>query len=263
MIRQPIGVRLEAAPDLRDQVRRAATLGAKGVVLDGSGDLHPDRLSDSGRREMRHLLRSVELALVALHLPTRRGFDTLDDLDDRLRRADRAFTLAYELGTRLVLIRVGPVPAEDDAPRRSAFVDALSSLARLADHRGVRLAIETGLEPGSTLRAALDAINHPSLAASIDPAGLLTRGLDPIASTRALGPWVAHAYANDAAVGARSRPPSAPNPSGTGFPPGALDWEEYLGSLEEINYRGFLTAWPDPGRLSDLLPALIDRLRRF
>ena len=36
------------------------------------------------------------------------------------------------------------------------------------------------------------------------------------------------------------------NPRGSGFPPGALDWEEYLGALEEINYRGYLTVWPDP-----------------
>ena len=31
---------------------------------------------------------------------------------------------------------------------------------------------------------------------------------------------------------------------GSAFPAGALDWEEYLGSLEEIGYRGFLTVWP-------------------
>ena len=41
---------------------------------------------------------------------------------------------------------------------------------------------------------------------------------------------------------------AAPNPRGFGFPPGALDWEEYLGALEEIGYRGFLTIWPAPDR---------------
>src|SRR5205807_7709444 len=99
MIRTPLALRLDPDRPTRDQVRQAATLGAKGVVLDAIGDLSPDRLSETGRRELRHMLRSVELALVALHLPTRRPFDTIDQLDDRLRRAERAFGLAYELGT--------------------------------------------------------------------------------------------------------------------------------------------------------------------
>jgi hypothetical protein len=33
--------------------------------------------------------------------------------------------------------------------------------------------------------------------------------------------------------------------------------------LEEINYHGFLTAWPEPGRMREQLPALIERLKRF
>lgn len=263
MIRHPLGVRLDAPDDLREQIRRSACLGAKGVVLDASGDLHPDRLSETGRRELRHLLRSVELGLIALHLPTRRGYDTPDGLDDRLRRADRAFALAYDLGTRLVLVRAGAIPPEGeaDATRRATFLEALNSLARSANHRGIRLAIETGMEPGSTVRALLDTLAHPALAASIDPAALLGRGLDPVAATRELGPWVAHAYANDAATGVRAS--GVANPRGPGFRPGALDWEEYLGGLEEINYRGYLTAWPDPGRLAAQLPALIERLERF
>ena len=51
---------------------------------------------------------------------------------------------------------------------------------------------------------------------------------------------------------------AASRSAGSGFPAGGLDWEEYLGALEEINYRGFLTIWPDPcatpGRRSRLSP---------
>jgi hypothetical protein len=43
-----------------------------------------------------------------------------------------------------------------------------------------------------------------------------------------------------------------------------LDWEEYLGALEEINYRGFLTVWPDPARpAGPQFTALAERLSRF
>ncbi len=243
MIRHPLGLRLNSACPLKDQIYDAARYGAQGVVMDATGDLAPQRLGETGRRELRHLLRTLELSLVALHLPTRRPFDTTDQLDERIRRGDAAFALAYELGTSLVLCRVGPVPAEEDKDRRELFTTALASLAQRADHRGVRLAIETGPEPGQRLRGFLDAQGAPSLAASIDPTSLLRAGIDPVDATRELGPWVAHAYAADATgPGA----PAAANPRGFGYPPGALDWEEYLGALEEVAYNGFLTIWPDP-----------------
>ena len=244
MIRTPLGLRLLPNTSVREQIQEAARLGARGVVIDAVGDLGPDRLTETGRRELRHLLRSIEVALIAMHLPTRRSFDTTDQLDDRLRRAARAFTLAYELGTRLVLARVGAVPDESDAPRREAFLHALTELGRRADHLGVRLAIETGTEPGGTLRPILDSLELEGLAASIDPASLLQRRIDPVATTRDLGPWVAHAYASDAST-ARPQLLTA-DPRGLGATAGGLDWEEYLGALEEIDYRGFLTIWPDP-----------------
>jgi sugar phosphate isomerase/epimerase len=246
MIRSPIGLRINPDPALspRDQLRDAARLGARGVVLDAAGELSPDRLTETGRRELRHLLKSAEIGLIALSLPARRPFDTLDGLEDRLARADRGFALAYELGTRLVLARVGAVPAEAEADRHGAFRAALGELARRADHRGVRLAIETGSEDGRTLAQFLDALAAPSLAASVDPAAHLRMGHDPVQAVRDLASWVAHAYANDA-TGPGARPLIA-HPRGSGFPAGALDWEEYLGALEEIDYRGYLTVWPEP-----------------
>ena len=262
MIRSPLGLRLDASRPIKDQIRGAASVGAKGVVVDASGDLAPDRLSETGRREVRHALRSVELGLIALSLPTRRPFDSLDQIEDRLARADRAFALAYELGTRLVLARVGGLPPEADAGRRSAFTTALQELGKRADHRGVRFAIEAGTEPGGVLGSYLDALAMPSLAVSLDPSSLLRQGIDPVAATRELGAWIVHAYANDASKSSKS--PALANPRGVGFPPGALDWEEYLGALEEINYRGYLTVWPDPnGDALAQFKGITERLRDF
>jgi sugar phosphate isomerase/epimerase len=244
MIRSPLGLRLNPAHSMKEQLRASAKLGAKGVVADATGELAPERLSETGRREVRHLLRSTELTLIALHLPTRRSFDTDEQLDDRLQRSERAFTLAFELGTQLVLARVGAVPPVADAARREVFVRAVRELGRRADHRGVRLAIETGTETGDVLRGVLDALESPGLAASLDPSALLRQGIDPATAARALGPWVAHAYAHT--------PPSTGQALSNftfrtpGMPPGVIDWEEYLGAFEEINYRGFLTVWPDP-----------------
>ena len=206
------------------------------------------------------MLRSVELGLVALALPTRTGFDHIENLEERLRRASAVFTMAFEMGTRLVVVRAGGLPGESeaDAARLAILRTTLGELARLADHRGIRLALETGADAGPALRGFLDAMGTPALAASVDPGALLAQGLDPVATARALGPWVAHAYATDSASTARLA-----NPRGHGFPPGVLDWEEYLGALEEIAYTGYLTAWPEPDELARQLPPMIDRLRKF
>lgn len=264
MIRSPIGLRLEPSPDRspREQLLEAARLGARGVVLDAIGPLSPDRLGETGRRELRHLLRTTELSLIALNLPTHRPFDTEDQLDDRLARADRAFALAFELGSQLVLARVGQVPPEEDAGRLAIFTQSLRELGRRADHRGVRLAIEMAEQPGATVRGFLDTLDLPTLAASLDPGGLLRFGHDPIASVRDLGHWLAHAYASDAnGAGART---GLANPRGFGFRPGVLDWEEFLGALEEIDYRGFLTVWPDPNRPTPpQFAAWVENLRRY
>jgi sugar phosphate isomerase/epimerase len=256
MIRHPLGLRLDSNQPARKQIYDAAQLGARGVVLEAAGDLAPVRLSDTGRRDLRQVLRTAELALVALALPTRRPFDTTDQLDDRLRRAEAALTMAYELGTTVVLVRAGAVPPDDDSTRREVFTAALRELGVRADHRGVRLALETGSEPAAALKSILDAINLPGLAASIDPAMSLQTGTDPVASVRELAAWTVHAYASDAVRSASSAPP---NPRGSGFPPGALDWEEYLGALEEIGYRGFLTIWPAPGLRAETQFSAISR----
>ncbi len=245
MIRHPLALRLAPDQSVRDQIYEAARIGARGVVIDAIGDVAPHRLGETGRRELRQILRTAELSLAALSLPTRRPFDTLDQLDDRMRRADAAFAMAYELGTTIVLARAGAVPPREDEARLEIFSQTLLELGRRAEHHGVKLAMETGTDSGQKLKEFLDALASPGLAASIDPASLLQAGIDPIVSVRELASWVVHAYATDATGSSGGK---AMNPRGFGYPPGALDWEEYLGALEEIGYRGFLTVWPAPGR---------------
>src|SRR5271165_2250909 len=123
MIANPLGLRLDPDRPVREQIHEAARLGAKGVVLDAIGDLSPQRLGDTGRRDLRHVLRTVELSLTALALPTRRPFDTIDQLDERMRRADAAFAMAYELGTTVVLARVGSIPSKEDTARLETFTN--------------------------------------------------------------------------------------------------------------------------------------------
>lgn len=246
MIRSPLGLRLvlRAGDSPREAIRKAAESGARGILLEAVGELAPARLSETGRRELRHMLQTMRLSLIGLALPTRRPFDSLDQFDDRLARIDQGFAMAYELGARLAVAEVGGIPPDAETDRKQAFDLALNELGRRADHRGARLAIETGPDSGSRLRTVLDGWNQPGLAAGVDPSALMRMGHDPAESAVALGHWVAHAYGADASL----KPSQVVHPRGFGFAAGVLDWESYLGALEEIDYRGWMTFRTDPDR---------------
>ena len=261
MIRSPLSLRLDPAQPIRDQIRLAAEAGARGIVVEASEELAPSRLSETGRRELRHLFRSSEMTLVAVHLPTRRGFDTFDQIEDRVDRAGRVFDLVYDLGARLVLVRTGAIPDVAAESRRAAFTTTVTEMATRADHRGLQMALETGTEPGDVMHAYLTERNTPNLVASVDPAALLRNGFDPVAAVRDLGQAVGHAYLHQ---------PIGPEGSfnlgkrGNSRQAASLDWENYFGALEEINYRGTMTIWPEStDRLFAQYRQIAESLRRI
>ena len=88
-----------------------------GVQVDAAGDLSPMRLSETGRREFRHLLRGHNLELLALGCPLRRGLDDAQDQQPRIEHVRKVLTLSFDLGPRMVVVQAGRVPA---TTRRSA-----------------------------------------------------------------------------------------------------------------------------------------------
>src|SRR4051812_8886955 len=69
---------------LRKALQEAARMGAPGVQLPATGDLSPRRLSQTGRREFRHLLTTHNLDCAALVCPFRHGLDVAEGLMERI-----------------------------------------------------------------------------------------------------------------------------------------------------------------------------------
>ncbi|MFQ3594264.1 MAG: sugar phosphate isomerase/epimerase family protein, partial [Gemmataceae bacterium] len=222
---------------------------AGGVQLDAVGDLSPLQLSESGRREVRNLLRTRNLELTALHCPLDAGLDEPINLQPRIDYLRQVMTLAYDLGPRLVVAPVGQVPEATDEPRATLHRDALDALARHGDRVGTMLALDTGLESGETLAAYLASFDTGSLAANLSPGNLLLHGFDPRAATRALSGRIAQVQARDVRRASTSR---AARETAVGA--GDIDWLSYLELLEEIDYRGWLVVVRDEGerRIADV-----------
>jgi sugar phosphate isomerase/epimerase len=244
---------------LRRSLDEARRLGAAGVEVEATGDVSPNNLSATGRREFRHLLKSHGLELAALKCPLRRGFDAPDHLQARIEHVQKVMTHSYELGTPVVIVQAGRLPEKDDDPRAPFLVESLNALGRHGDRIGAVLALETGLESGLTMAKFLARFDSGGIGVNFDPANLLMNGFDVYESARALHGHIVHSHARDA----RSAPASR-SVQDVPLGQGDIDWLYLLGVYEEIGYQGWLTIEREGGtnRLADVA-AGVKFLRRL
>jgi sugar phosphate isomerase/epimerase len=243
MNRLQIGIRLESLGlPLRRALAEVGRLGVSGVQVDAVGDLAPDALSETGRREFRHLLRAHNLELTALGCPLRRGLDAAENQQPRIEHVQKVLALSFDLGPRVVIVQAGGITEDAENPRMHILSESLQTLARHGDRVGAILALETGLEDGAVLAAFLDRFDTGALGVNLDPANLLLHGFDPYTSVQALGRRIVHTHAKDARQASASRA-AQEVPLGHGD----IDWMKYLGTLEEVEYRGWLTIERETG----------------
>jgi sugar phosphate isomerase/epimerase len=251
-----IGIHLKSLGlPLRRGLDEARRLGAGGVEIDAVGDLGPANLSQTGRREFRHLLKGHGLELTALACPLRHGLAHPENLQPRIEAIQNVLALSYDLGPRIVVIQAGKIPEQDDDPAAGLLRESLEALGRFGDRVGATLALDTGTENGDQLRSFLERIDAGSLGANLDPGNLLLGGFDVFGSARSLSDRITHVHARDARRVSRAEVPLGH---------GDIDWLAFLGVLEEVSYRGWLTLVRDSGsnRLADIAGG-IGFLRRF
>lgn len=243
----------------RQAVQAAARLGVSGVQADVAGDLTPDRLSETGRREFRTLLKGFNLELAALNCPLRRGLDSAENQQQRIDHVRKVMQFAADLGTRNVVAPLPRLPTEADAPRAVLLREALTDLGGFGDRVGVRLCLEAGLDAGEKVRDYLAGFDSGGLAVTFDPVNFLLNGFDPLTSLAALGGRAAYTQARDARTATLSG-------GGKEVPVGAgdIEWMVYVATLESVGYRGFLSVDRETGesRAADVASG-VGFLRRF
>jgi L-ribulose-5-phosphate 3-epimerase len=260
MNRLKIGIRLESLGlPLRRALQEAARLGVTGVQVDAAGDLSPNHLSQTGRREFRNLLRAHNLELTALGYPLRHGLDEAENQQPRIEHVRQVLALAFDLGPRIAIVAAGRVPDDPKEPRADLLREALRDLGQYGDRVGSVLALETGMEPPPTLRQFLAPFDTGGLGVNLDPGNLLMSGFDPVQAVRDLHGLIVHSHAKDARRVAVSRAMQEV-PLGHGD----IDWMGYLAALEEVEFRGWVVVERETGdnRLADVA-AGVGFLRRF
>ena len=282
MGRIKLGISLKSlGQPFRRSLPLAQKLGAAAIELEATGELAPKNLTQTGRREITHLLRSHDLTVSALACPLRRGLDVAENLEPRLEQIRDAMALSFELGARLVILPVGkipvsqPAPAEPPAARQeepliiapstashlskaekseNLMKESLDALGRHGDRTGVIVALESGLDDPAALVAYLERFDAGSLGVNYNPANLVLNGFSAYEAIRTFAKRLVHAHGQDA---------RRINPSKWGTVPvghGDLDWMQLLAHFAEIDYRGHLTVLADD---QAELAAGIAFLRRF
>src|SRR5262245_35475402 len=216
---------------LRRSLPELRKLAVAGVELDAQGELAPAQLSQTGRRELKHLLRSFDLALAALACPLRRGLGVPENQEARIDYLRQALSMSWDLGAKVVVIQPGPLPfgdADKNDPRWAILTEALTTLASHADRVGATLALEPGLESGDHLAQFIAQFDTAGLAAHLNPGNLLIHGHDPYAAAGALRGRIAGVHAKDARVASASR-----GAEGVPLGRGDIDWLQLLATLEE------------------------------
>ena len=244
---------------LRAAVAQAAKMGATGVQLDAAGDLSPDALGETGRREVRNLLRSFGQDLAALNVPLRHGLDVAENQQPRLDRVRKAMQLAFDLGCRRVVVPCPKVPDDAATPRAQLLREALLALGPFGDRVGSVLALEIGFDPADKVKGYLGSFDTGSLKVTYDPANMLMHGHDPVAGLAPLKDLLAHVHARDARSAGLSR-----GPQETAVGAGDVDWLAFTATLQVLEYDGFLTVEREQGenKLADVA-AGVKFLRRF
>ncbi len=255
-----IGIVAEATGlPLRKTVAEAAKIGATALQVDAGGDLTPDRLGETGRREFRNLLRSYSQDLAALHVPLRRGLDVPADLQPRIDAVRCVMQLAFDLGARRVVVPCPKLPDETASQRAQLMRESLTALGVHGDRIGTAVALEIGFDPAEKVRDYLATFDTGSLKVTYDPANMLVHGHDPLANLAPLKGVVAHVHARDARHAGLSR-----GMQEVALGAGDVDWMALTATLQVLEFDGYLCVDREQGenKLADVANG-VTFLRRF
>lgn len=220
---------------LRQAIVTAAACGATGVQFDVRNELKQADYGDTARRQLQHELSERGLKIASLTFPTRHPLHAEEYLDARLAALREAMQFAALLKSPVLIVRAGRIPADAAAPDRQRLSEILNDFARFGNHLGVTLCLTPAAEPPESLAALLEGIRSGPLGVDFDPATCAIAGRSAVDDVRILRRFVSHVQGRDAIR----------DVDGTGqetvLGRGEVDWPNLLGTLTEIDYRGWLT----------------------
>lgn len=229
---------------LRQSIDTAGQAGASGVVFDARNELSLSEYGETARRQLLHALDERRLKVAALTFPLRRPVHDPEQLDRRLDALRNVMQFASQLKCRVVTLSAMRLPADADSPEGDRIRDVLDSLAEYGNHVGVTLLLTPVGDPPDTLIAMLARVKRGPIGVDFDPAGCVKSGRKVLNDMRAYAEWIGQLHLRDAIRGEDGDGKETP------VGRGEVDWPAVLAVLQELAFRGWMTArrteGPDP-----------------
>lgn len=250
---------------VKEGLLKAKEIGADGVQIYAvSGEMDPEVLTGSKRKELRSYIEGLGLEISALCGDLAgHGFQDAEANPAKIEKSKRILDLAVELGTNIVTTHIGIVPDNADGRIYEAMQQACEELGVYAKSMNAYFAIETGPEPAAHLKEFLDTLSTNGVSVNFDPANMvMVTGDDPVQGVKTLRDYIVHTHVKD---GKRLRPVDPQDvygflgysamdhqkiaemaASGAAFEEvplgeGKVDFPAYFAALQEIGYTGYLT----------------------
>ena len=185
------------------------------------------------------------------------GFEIEADNGERVAKTKKIIDLAVEFGAKAVTTHIGVIPEDKSHPRYAVMLAALTECGLYAMEKGVTLAIETGPEKATVLKAFIEDTKG-GVGVNLDPANFtMVTGQDAVEAVYLLKDHIVHTHLKDGKMLDKNQNPAdvyhafavggvdalnackgfAELPLGDGD----VDWDNYLKALKDIGYDGFLT----------------------
>jgi sugar phosphate isomerase/epimerase len=156
------------------------------------------------------------------------GFGDEDaELKSRIDKTIKALRMAVDIGAPIVTTHIGPIPEDTKDPHYARFVKNIAAVMKDADKYGGIFALETGQESAACLKRFIEDVGAKNLKVNYDPANMLNRG--PVEGVKILADYIVHTHAKD-------KHPKTGKPT---VGQGGVPWDEYIGALKAIGYKGW------------------------
>lgn len=223
------------AGSLRDSIATAGQSGATGVQFDLRSEVTAGQFGETACQELRHLLEERSLSMASATFPLRRALYDPLEIDGRVHVVREAIKLCARLKCRVLTMRVGRLPDQQDSEAMARLQGTLSDLARLGAREGVTPSITTSGDSAADLRTLIDLIKDGPLGIDVDPAGCVSTQLSPVAVLKSLHDSVLHVQGRDAVRDLES------GGREVALGRGEVSWEEIVATLADMRYAGWIT----------------------
>ncbi len=251
--------------DIFQGIKKASQMGAEGIQIGAvEGEMDPDNLTTSKRKELSDLIKSCGLSVSALcgdlggH-----GFENAEDNIWKIEKSKRIIDLALDLDCNIVTTHIGVIPEDPSSPKRHILQAACEALGDYAVKSNAFFAIETGPEKSDTLKSFLQRLDTNGVKVNMDPANLvMVTDEDPVKSVYVLKDHIVHTHVKDGIMLKKTDPEIIYNYFAEGgiedlhleeyfletpLGEGSVDFDAYFDALKNIGYKGYLTVEREVG----------------